>query len=304
MALKDGQFQLGTTVFGDETIYPCEPPEFGPADLTINDVPRPGLDGLRIGRETRQGRTLTFQIGVLGHGNGRPSTDVLFDRLAALEREWNFEGPDGLYQYRAFPQLVLPLTYRRGGVSRRVYGRPRRFAPVYPDTMAQWIDVTCDYQTIDHYSYSESVYYTTVGTVSVSKAGLRAPIRTPIRLISTTSPINPNPIQVGGTAPAWLRFYIFGPISQPVIEVGNAFKIELKVDIKYDEWVLIDPTPWGQLVRRGTDAANLAGYLSWTTPRLSQMKVAPGSYRIKLTGNDPTGTAYVYIDWRNVFHGF
>lgn len=303
MSLADGQFQLGTTVFGDRTVYPCEPPEFGPPDLTVNDVARPGGDGLRIGRETRQGRTLTFEIGVMGSGNGLPGGEVMFDRLAALEKEWMFEGNDSYYVIRDLPQVCQPLSYCRGGVTRRVYGRPRRFAPVYPDTMAPWINVTADYQTIDHYSYSETIYYTNVGTVAVSKAGLRTPIRTPISLVSTPSQTNPNPIKVGGTSPAWLRFFIFGPIANPVIEVVGAFKVELKVSLRYDEWAIIDPTPWGQMVRK-SDASNLAGYLSYSTPPMSKMRVAPGSWRIRLSGVDPAGTAFVYVDWRNAYHSF
>jgi len=297
MSLQDGQFQLGNTVFGVGTVYPCEPPEFGPPDLTVNDTPRPGMDGLRIGRETRQGRTLTFDLGVQGYGNGKPGGQLMFERLAALEKEWMFE------PIRDFPQICQPLSYRRAGETRRVYGRPRRFSPVFPDTMAPWIDVTADYQTLDHYSYSETIYYTNVGTVAASKAGLRAPVRTPISLVSTPTQTNPNPIKVGGTSPAWLRFFIFGPITNPVVEVAGAFRVELNVALRYDEWAIIDPTPWGQMVRK-SDASNLAGYLSWNTPPMSRMKVPPGSWRIRLSGRDPSGTAFVYIDWRNCYHSF
>lgn len=303
MTLQDGQFQLGNTVFGEGTMYPCQPPEFGPPDLTVNDVGRPGGDGLRIGRESRQGRVLTFDMGVMGSGNGRPGGREMFDRLAALEKEWMFEGDNSYYMLRDLPQICQPLSYCRGGETRRVYGRPRRFAPVYPDTMAPWINVTADYQTLDHYSYSETISYTTVGTIAVSKAGLRTPIRTPISLVRTPTQTNPNPIKVGGTAPAWLRFFIFGPIANPVVEVSGAFRVELKVSLKFDEWAIVDPTPWGQMVRK-SDASNLAGYLSWSTPPMSKMKVSPGSWRIRLNGADPTGTAFVYIDWRNCYHSF
>jgi hypothetical protein len=296
MPLIDGQYQLKGVVFGEQTYYVTAPPDWGPADLIVNDVPRPGTDGTRIGRETRQGRVLTFEIGVLGDGAGTPNLPEMYDRYAALEAAWQND------DRRDFPSLCEPLTYARGGQIRRVYGRPRRFAPIFPDTGAHWVDVTCDYQTIDPYSYDETPRYTTVGQVATPKAGVRFPIRFPLTFTARDDQRNPNPIVVGGTGPAWPRVFFFGPSTKPRVEFVGAYRVELNVTLRYDEWAVVDPTPWGQIVRKN-DASNLAGYLSWETMPLSKQKLQPGRWRIEYSATDPTGSSYAYIDWRNAYHG-
>lgn len=296
MALIDGQYQLKNVVFGNETYYVTAPPEWGPADLIVNDVPRPGADGIRIGRETRQGRVLTFEIGIMGDGVGTPNLPEMYDRLAALEAAWMND------VRRDFPSLCEPLSYCRGGQMRRVYGRPRRFAPIFPDTGAHWIDVTCDYQTIDHYSYSEFAFFTQVGSVGAAKAGLRFPIRFPLSFTAINNDRNPNPIVVGGNAPCWPRVFFYGPSVNPRVEFVGAYRVELNVQLMYDEWAVVDPTPWGQIVRK-SDASNLAGYLSWETMPLSKQRLPPGTWKIDYTATDPTGTSFAYIEWRTAHIG-
>jgi hypothetical protein len=298
VALIEGQYQFGQLVMGPQTWYPLEsPPEWGPADLVVNDVPRPGMDGIRVGRETRQGRVITFEIGVLGDGVNTPNTPEMFDRYAALAQTWNNR------VRRDFPSLCEPLTYCRAGQMRRVYGRPRRMAQVTPDTGAAWIDLTADFQTIDQYSYDESPRFTTVGFIAATKAGVRFPLRFPFTFTARQVTQNPNPITVGGTSPAWMRCWFFGPSVNPSVEFVGAYKVILNATLKTGEWVIIDPTPWGQICRKN-DGSNMSGFLDWETPPLRKQFLTPGTWRITYNATDKTGTSYAYIDWRNCYDGY
>lgn len=298
MALIDGQYQLGSLVMGPQTWYPLEaPPDWGPADLVVNDVARPGADGLRVGRETRQGRVITFDIGIMGDGVNTPNLPEMYDRLSALATTWNNR------VRRDFPSLCEPLTYCRAGVMRRVYGRPRRFAQVTPDTGAAWIDTTADFQTIDQYSYDEVPSYTTVGFIAATKAGVRFPITFPLTFTARQVNQNPNPIIVNGTSPAWMRCWFFGPSINPQVEFAGAYKVILNATLKTGEWVIVDPTPWGQIVRK-SDGSNMSGFLDWETPPLREQRLAPGTWRINYNATDKTGTSYAYIDWRACWDGY
>lgn len=308
MALIEGQYQIGDIVMGPQTWYPLEaPPAWGPADLIVNDVARPGMDGLRVGRETRQGRVITFDIGVMGDAMNTPNMPEMFDRLSALAVTW-----DNRIR-RDFPALATPLTYCRAGQMRRVYGRPRRFAHVTPDTGAAWIDVTADFQTLDAYSYDETPRFTTVGFIAATKAGVRFPIRFPFTFTARQVTFNPNPIVVGGTSPAWMRVWFFGPSTNPQAKfVGKAnsvtygtpgYTVQLNTTLKSGEWAIVDPTPWGQICRK-SNGANLSGYLDYSTPPFRRMRLDPGTWRIEYNATDKTGTSYAYVDWRNCYDGY
>jgi hypothetical protein len=308
VALIEGQYQIGDIVMGPQTWYPLQaPPSWGPTDLVVNDVPRPGMDGLRVGRETRQGRVITFDIGVMGDGINTPNLPEMYDRLAALAKIW-----DNRIR-RDFPSLCVPLTYCRAGQMRRVYGRPRRFAQITPDTGAAWIDLTADFQAIDGHCYDETARFTTVGFIAATKAGVRFPIRFPLTFTAREINQNPNPIVVGGTSPAWMRCWFFGPAVNPQVEFVGApnsstygttgYKVALNATLKTGEWVIVDPTPWGQIVRR-SDGSNMSGFLDWSTPPLRRMRLDPGSWRIVYNATDKTGTSYAYVDWRNCYDGY
>jgi hypothetical protein len=53
---------------------------------------------------------------------------------------------------------------------------------------------------------------------------------------------------------------------------------------------------------RRSDGANLAGDLTWDTPPMGQILLAPGSYEVLYRGSDPTGSSFVTVSWREAFH--
>jgi hypothetical protein len=97
---------------------------------------------------------------------------------------------------------------------------------------------------------------------------------------------------------------IRGPIENPSIEVVDQWKIELNVSIAYDDAVIIDSHPWARSVRKKLGGANLAGKFTANSPRLSALRVTPGTQQIILRGVDPTGTAGANLYWRDTYGSF
>jgi hypothetical protein len=61
----------------------------------------------------------------------------------------------------------------------------------------------------------------------------------------------------------------------------------------------VDPQPWQRQVRRDSDDANCAGFLTGMSAWLADMRVPPGGHELLLRGTDSTGTARAECYWRD-----
>jgi hypothetical protein len=280
--LAEGQWAINDVTFGPYQDILLSKFEWGAPDISASDSPTPRGDGMSFGRDYRGSRTLSCDLTVQGNGYG------VLDRLATLEAEWQSN--------RDIPDAVSILRYRRGGQTKRVYGRGRRFQA---DSTLDWagrVDVTCDFVTTDHLFYddeerAENVPFipnATGGLIGGQVGGWEA----------SDAGDSSGLITVGGTVPAWLVWRINGPLTGAEIEVVGRWKAKLATTIAYDQFVLVDPTPWNRSVRRG-DGANYAGMFTADSVRLSEMRVPPGQNQVLLRGIDPTATASMQLFWRN-----
>lgn len=279
-----------TYTFGQETDVLVLDLEVGQADIVSNDASLPMQDGLRFGRDYRAGRVITFEMIVL-LGTGADALDA----LARLETAWLAD------TVRGTPGAVSILKLTRGGRTRRVYGRPRRFALASERDRFGWLSVTADFQCVDHLFYGDAELVTNIGMSAPSVGGLVGPLIGPIDAEAATEGL--LDVNVGGTVPAWSVIRINGPIVDPSIELVGSWSFQLNTTLASDQWILVDPTPWNRAVRRN-DGANMAGRFTYDSQRLSQLRVPPGRRQFILRGLDPTGSASANVYLREAFSSY
>lgn len=291
ITLYNGQYELGDFLFGEDGTGdpPYRVEEFTPdsPDEETNDVGIPDEDGLRMGAEFRRGRLLTFKMNVLTQGSA-------LDALDTLEAAWDGD------TYRQYPEAYTTLRMKRGDRTRRVYGRPRRFSATTRFSTRGWIPVTADFQCIHHHYYNDLPKESTVTIVPPTTGGFTVPFTVPFS-ITGSSGSRTGSITVAGKHPSWPIYTVYGPITLPTIEMVGIGKIPINITLSDLQFLVIDTRPWVRRVTRN-DGVNLAGTIDPFASALKDMYIPPGVWNFLLRGIDPTGTAYLTIDWLDT-HG-
>jgi hypothetical protein len=189
----------------DDPVFHLSAPELSDAEVRADDVDRPRQDGRAFGVDLHSGRTVTFDLGVVGN-----SEAAVRDRLAVLSRAWRGLG------LRDKPGAVAELRTRNAGRERIVYGRPRRFAANEEEIGEGIATVTADFATVDDLFYGDEESMT-LGLVPATGGGLTGALAAP--LSTTASSDRSTGIRVGGQLGAWPVATIYGPITRPVVEV-------------------------------------------------------------------------------------
>lgn len=290
--LLDGQWRLvypGTEYTFGTPLTPTfnrTTPDLGDVELRVSDVDRPRRDGRAFGTDFRSGRTVTFELGVRGTTEREAR-----DEAARLTRAWRAD------PVRSTPGAVAELHTRYAGREVVLFGRPRRFAPDYADTAVNsFVQVVADFAAIDDLFYGPDLMSVTFGISPSLGGGLEAPLVAPLSTTRTSD--RSTSLRVDTELPAWPVVRINGPIANPIVTVPGVFEFEVRLDLAYDEHVLIDTQPWAQYaLRNGT--ANVSGAVRGTL--LSEASLPSGNHEIGLRGTDPTGTASVVVSWRPAY---
>ena len=288
-------------VIGAGTQYIVDDLDISPGEIRVNDTAAPREDGVNFGRDRFGGQLITFSIiineppyVVEPYPIGKARFDVPgpLEPYAALRRAWRADA------VRNTSGAVSTLRMRRGGRVRRVFGRPRRAVPAPEKARAGWISVECEFQCKDDLFYEDFEHSNQVTIVPPEAGGYLTPVLDPWVSIGTS--FAPGVVHIGGDDPAWLCFKINGPIVRPVVEVVGHWAIGLNLSLRDGEWVGIDARPWSRGIR-SIYGANLGGVLVPGSPRLSDVRLNPGSYEIVLRGTDETGTASMSVAWRESY---
>lgn len=289
MSLRNGEWQLSY----DQTVYTfgtpatrtwnLTTPDVGDVDLRVADVDRPRQDGRAFGIDYRGGRTISFELGIRA-----PSSAEAREEAQILQRVWRGDG------LRHTPGAVAELRTNYDGRERLIYGRPRRLALDYGDTTVnQYVGVVADFAAADDLFYDVDEQSVSFGIVPSLGGGLLAPLASPLSTTLTSD--RSMGFRVSSEMPVWPVVRLDGPISNAVINIGPEIVFEVRLDLQYDEWVVIDTRPWARsALRNGT--ANVSGSIRGT--RLSQASLESGAYDVGIKGVDPTGTASVQLSWR------
>ena len=289
--LRSGEWRLSYP--GTEYVFgtPATPawhrttPDFGDTDIRSADVDRPRQDGRAFGIDYRGGRTITFDLGI----RSRSSAEVR-EEAQILQRVWRAD------PIRQTPGAVAELRVHYDGRERLVYGRPRRLAMDFSDVAVnQFVGATADFACVDDLWYSPETQGVAFGIVPSLGGGLMAPLASPLSTTQTSD--RSQGFRVVSEMPVWPVVRLDGPISNAVITIGPEIRLEVRLDLIHDEFVIIDTQPWARTaLRNGT--ANVAGSIRGT--RLAKASLTTGAYDVGLKGSDPTGTASVRVDWRAV----
>lgn len=292
-ALLEQQYELGEfgLVFGGikTTPYYVASVEWGIPELRNNDGTNSMADGTQFGRDYLAGPLTTFNLNLTTRGSALP-------KVSEFVGAWLGD------EVRFTPGAVMPLRYRLDGRTRRIYGRPRECVPTSGGAKRGWVPLTATFRRSDHLFYEDIENQHPVDYVATTSGGITVPRTVPATFTGATSPVD-TIINIGGDRPTWLCVDVYGPITNPTVDVLGSYEITLLTTLKSDQIVTIDPRPWNRGIFDNF-GANLGGKLSWASPTLPEMKVATGDHDITLRGTDPTGTSSMSLRWRAAHAGY
>ncbi|TKR27130.1 hypothetical protein FA014_01875 [Cellulomonas hominis] len=277
-------FELDGVPFGAGAPWGVAEWDRGSRTLVTQDVVLQARDGRVFGRDREDGPEWTFML--------RPS-DVdggeLLAELARLRTAW--EGPRGSLLDEAV------LRYATGGRTRRVFGRPRRFAEASAphEREAGLADVQATFQLSDPLHYDDEESSIDLGIVPASSALLRFPTAPPFRWTSEGGQTVRGAV-VGGDAPTPVTIRFHGPVARPWVRIGGVV-VQVFGDLAWDQQLVVDARRL--LITRG-DGAPWPGMLSPTT-RMADLRLAPGTHGVTFGGTDLTGTSRVEVAWRDAW---
>lgn len=283
--LRPHQFQIGELVFGAHTQYLVRGIKVGSYNVKDQDFQVAQANEIRMGQDALQAVPITFTIGVKDNApmryipNTLPADLVLKSSklLPALQKEWKAD------EVRQQWGELKPLSFCDGyGSTRRIYGRPRKFEYTRKTPMSQWNNVTAEYARIDTLSYAET--------------------ESAVSLVNGADPAFYT--RDGGDAHAWYRILLYGPMRDPVIDVG-VDNFVLDHDIAAGDYVEISSYPWQRRVV-DNNGINLRRRLIGNTKYLDVPKLPPNtsipmSWSATLTDEEDSKCLVL---WRDAFHIF
>lgn len=287
--LTEGQYALDGYVFGslaDEVVLLETGVEWGQVGVRAQDVDQPLGDGTLFGRDFLSPPQWTFTLGA------RHSTDVT-PVLGRLLSAWRADAT------RTTPGARSVLYYRRGGVTRLVYGRPRRFAVESPKTWnPDFRVVTADFQLAEPVAYLAAESSLTLSLVRTSGAtGLVFPVVFPV-VFGAPASTRAGTVTVGGSTRVPFTVRLNGPVT------GSATGFRVESVSGVDPWVLDIPMTLtsGQWVQidTGTGVTSLNGapaQIGLGRGTNLAARLSPGPQELVFTATDPSQTSTAVISW-------
>lgn len=257
-------------------------PEVGTVGLETDDTGRPRGDGIAFGQDFERESTVKFDV--ITDGVDIDTARALKETFAAA---WRGD------RVRADPGSFAELEAFTGRIA---FGRPRRFVANDRDMRRSGIvRIAAEFEMASALWYDRE-QVAGVNYVPAVGGGIVAPIITPIT--TTASSDRSSGVQVGGTLPTWPVIRIWGPITDPSVQIAG-LKFEVRTTLTGSQSIVIDTRPWSRAITR--NGAAVAGMLSAYSTRLSEASLPPGSHEIVLRGISEQGTARAEVRWRNAY---
>ncbi len=283
LAYPGTEYTFGSRV---RPVFNATTPDLGDYQIDVADEAVARGDGINFGVDFFRGRTITFDLAM----RGLSEADVRAhgDALAAVWRA---------NVVRRTPGAVAELRSRYRASERVVFGRPRRMAlNTREAATGLLITAVADFKAADDKFYSAAEQVLSVALVPTPSGGLVSPLASP--LATTANSNRAVGINLGGELPTWLTLEIDGPLTNPLVTVGD-LRWELNMTIPENQTLVIDSRPWARTVL--LNGSNAAGKFIRTSTRLSDSELEPGSYGVSFGGTSATGTAQLRLKWREAF---
>lgn len=288
--LTNYQWELGGLVFGDGMPIDHEADsDPGSYAWRTQDGASPVGDANTFGRDLIEPGTWNFKL----FTNVEEERDALA-QVEIAAHVWR--GND----VRGTVGKVMELRYARGGRTRRVYGRPRRFAYTHDNRMLSgFIPITCDFKMASELYFDDAEDSTSLmGFQSVTTGGFEAPFETPLTTDEAAAS-GAEVFTVGGIEDTPMMVDFTGPISDAFVEIDGSLRVQLAGTIPYGVTVTVDARPWVNSIYRD-DGASVPSLLS-TRTRLPRLRLAPGDHTAIFGGIDETGLARAKVRWRKAY---
>jgi len=290
MSLQDYQFDLDGVLFGAGCPVGVDAEGFdsGSNDIVTQDSPNPLSDGIQFGRDYKRGGAWVWSAFLDGVD---PATAL--QALEDLQTVWESD------EYRTVLQDVRTLRYGLAGRTRRIYGRPRRFAAPPGNKIMQGTSaVTMDFLKADPLHYDDTEKVVTLQAQPAAGSGFTWSFTWPLLYAGSTTAS--QTIAVGGRARTAPVVTFTGPASNPSIVIGE-FRIDVIGQIAAGDVLVIDCRPWKMsMTLNGQPVSSSRLRLSRRT-NLSTARLKPGNYAAAFLVSDLTGTATATVRWRDAW---
>lgn len=267
----------------------------GETDWLTQDAQNTRRGNSAQGRDVRVAKTWIWE----SHVN-RTEVEEAVDTLERFADAWSPE------EVMETPHAFTAVRYKLAGRTRRIFGRPRRFAaPPTNLILNGYVDVTHDFSLVDSFTYDDEESMAVMPYSStVEGGGFTFPATFPIET-TPSSGFGGGQLMVSGTARAYPIIRFNGPWLNPEI-ITDDWTLTWKGEIGPTGWVEIDTRPWvltvlnqdGASVVGGPGASMGLSRRTW----LEDCWFAPGSSpQITFGGSSSSGSATAVIRWRNTW---
>ena len=286
--MLDGQFELDGFLFGraeDNVTVLTEGLDVGGYEVRDQDVQAPMGDHVFFGRDYLTPPTWTFTLAVHHDTNAHAT-------LMALAKVWRAD------TIRNTPGARSVLRYTRDGVTRRVYGRPRRFSVDHGDVMdGTFKIVTATFTLADNYSYADQENLLVLDLITTSsEAGLTFPTTFPWEFQSDGF-TRAGQVTITTGLPTPFRVAIAGPVA----DTASNFKLSSTTGWSMEFGTYLSPhgnisvdTSTGIAIRNSVHYGTIRNNSDF------RARLQPDTQEIVFTANDPTYTTTARITWRDV----
>lgn len=240
MNLVPGQFQIGNRVIGKGTTVYVEEFKWNEDDINAQDFQMSRNDEMEFGQDQLKPTTVEFTFHVqynwlLPHYAGLiPNFWAEMPKISEFVKIWKAEA------IRKTPQAQMPIYFMGSdGVQKMFYGRPGKYKAGSTFSETETVEFQGEFRRNDTQCYTAQERWIPV----VQGAD-------PAILFRESGP--------NGDATAWCRVVLEGPITNPVITIGDQ-QVKLDIELAEGETAEISSYPWSRRAvnNRGQNLAPL-----------------------------------------------
>jgi hypothetical protein len=162
------------------------------------------------------------------------------------------------------------------GITKRVYGRPRKFQYSKSTRNNQFWSVQAEFARVDTMAHDDTETY--------------------LELTKNAAPVWVE--REYGDLPCWLRILVYGPCTNPRITIGDN-EVEVTVTVGTGKVLEISSYPWERRVV-DSDGYNWRAKMSGDTKYLDQLSL-PLNEVVPMQYTTGTGTGQCFVLWRDTY---